>query len=176
MSVTAVPLRPITKGSVSKLWLGILIAFVIAIGLALAGSAKFKETESGLRYQVIRAGTGPSPSREDFALVSYKGTLPDGTVFDQNERTPMEIGNVVPGFAEALTMMKKGGEMRVLIPAELAYGASPPPGSSIPANADLQFDITLIEFKTRQEVMQMQQQMQLQQMLQGQGGVPQPGQ
>ncbi len=175
MSVTAVPLRPITKGSVSKLWLGIFIAFLIAMGLALAGSAKFKETESGLRYQIVREGTGPSPTREDFALVSYKGMLPDGTVFDQNERTPMEIGNVVPGFAEALTMMKKGGEMRVLIPADQAYGASPPPGSSIPPNSDLQFDITLIEFKTRQEVMQMQQQMQLQQMLQGQGAPP-PGQ
>lgn len=165
MSITAVPLRPIAKGSLSKLWLGVGLAAVAGIGLAWAGSAQFGTTESGLKYQVIEKGAGPAPTKEDFALVGYKGTLSDGTVFDQNERAPMEVGNVVPGFAEALTMMHKGGHMRVWIPANLAYGDSPPPG--IPVNAPLQFDIKLHEFKTRAEVMQLQQQMQMQQMMQG---------
>ncbi|MFT3967268.1 MAG: FKBP-type peptidyl-prolyl cis-trans isomerase [Sphingobium sp.] len=171
MSVTAVPLRPIAKGSLSKLWLGVGVAALAGIGLAAAGSSQFGRTESGLKYQVLEKGVGSSPSHEDFALVGYKGTLADGTVFDENARAPMEIGNVVPGFAEALTMMHKGGHMRVWIPAKLAYGETPPPGSGIPANAPLQFDIKLIEFKTRAEVMQLQQQMQMQQMLQG-GGLP----
>lgn len=170
-TVTAVPLRPIAKGSLGKLWLGVGIAALAGIGLAAAGSAQFGRTESGLKYQVLEKGTGPSPGPQDFALVAYKGTLPDGTVFDENARAPMEIGNVVPGFAEALTMMHKGGHMRVSIPAKLAYGESPPPGSGIPANAPLQFDIKLIEFKTRAEVMQLQQQMQMQQMMQG-GAAP----
>jgi len=167
MSITAVPLRPITKGSLTKLWLGVALAAVAGIGLAFAGSAQFGSTASGLKYQVLDKGAGPSPSKEDFALVGYKGTLSDGTVFDENARAPMEIANVVPGFAEALTMMHKGGHMRVWIPAKLAYGATPPQGSNIPANSPLQFDIHLLEFKSRAEVMQLQQQMQMQQMMQG---------
>lgn len=172
MSITAVPLRPIAKGAIPKLWLGIILAALAGIGLAFLGSSQFGTTESGLKYQVLDKGTGPSPGPEDFALVGYKGTLSDGTVFDENARAPMEIGNVVPGFGEALTMMHKGGHMRVWIPAKLAYGDSPPPGSGIPAGSPLQFDIRLIEFKTRAEVMQLQQQMQMQQMMQGGGGMP----
>lgn len=168
--ITAVPLRPIAKGSLSKLWLGIAAAALAGIGLAYAGSTQFGTTDSGLKYQLLEKGEGPTPTKEDFALVGYKGTLPDGKVFDQNPRAPMEIANVVPGFAEALTMMRKGGHMRVWIPAKLAYGSNPPQGSGIPADAPLQFDIELHEFKTRAEVMQMQQQMQMQQMLQRQQG------
>lgn len=170
MSVTAVPLRPIAKGSLSKLWLGVGVAALAGIGLAFTGASQFGATDSGLKFQVIEKGVGPSPSHDDFALVGYKGTLPDGTVFDENARAPMEVANVVPGFAEALTLMHKGGHMRVWIPAKLAYGESPPPGSGIPANTPLQFDIKLIEFKTRAEVMQLQQQMQMQQMMQGGAG------
>lgn len=178
-SVTAVPLRPIAKGSLAKLWLGVLIAVLVALGLAWLGASQFGTTASGLRYQMLEEGSGPSPSREDFALVAYKGTLEDGTVFDENERAPMEIASVVPGFAEALTMMRAGGHMRVRIPAELAYGSNPPSGSEIPADAPLIFDIRLLEFRTREELMQMQQQMQMQQMLQQQApgaeaGAPHP--
>lgn len=167
MSVTAVPLRPVAKGAILRLWLGVFLAVAVGIGLAFAGTGPFKTTASGLRYQIMEKGTGPSPTAEDFALVGYKGTLEDGTVFDENARAPMEIGSVVPGFAEALTMMKKGGRMRVWIPAKLAYGDSPPQGSGIPAGAPIQFDIRLLEFRTRAEVMQLQQQMQMQQMMQG---------
>ena len=175
-SITAVPLRAIAKGSMFKLWMGVAAAALAGLGLAYAGSAQFGTTASGLKYQVLEEGTGPSPTREDFALVGYKGTLENGTVFDQNPKTPMEIANVVPAFSEALTMMHKGGHMRVWIPANLAYGSNPPEGSGIPANATLQFDIHLLEFKSKAEVMQLQQQMQMQQMMQqGQpgGGAPQ---
>jgi FKBP-type peptidyl-prolyl cis-trans isomerase FkpA len=171
-SVTAVPLRPIAKGSISKLWLGVIVAVLAGIALASLGAAQFGRTASGLKYQVLAKGTGPTPSKEDFALVAYKGSLPDGTVFDQNERAPFEIASVVPGFGEALTMMRKGGHMRVWIPGKLAYGDSPPPGGVIPVNSPLLFDIKLIEFKTRAEVMQLQQQMQMQRMMQGGGGMP----
>lgn len=176
-SVTAVPLHPIAKGSLSKLWLGVIVAVLVGVALAALGVAQFGATPSGLKYQVLAKGSGPTPAHDDFALVAYKGTLSDGTVFDENARAPMEIANVVPGFGEALTMMRKGGHMRVWIPAKLAYGDSPPPGSNIPANAPLQFDIKLLEFKTHAEVMQLQQQMQMQQMMQGGGmhGAPAPG-
>ncbi len=179
MSVTAVPLRPIAKGSVRRFWLGIVLVGACAATLSWAGVRQFGSTESGLRYQIIKPGEGPSPTRDDFALIGYKGTLPDGKVFDENPGAPMEIAGTVPGFAEAITLMRKGGRMRVWIPADKAYGASPPPG--IPANSPLQFDIQLHEFKTRAEIMEAQQQQQLQRMLQqqmqsqqGESGAPMP--
>jgi hypothetical protein len=166
-SVTAVPLRPIAKGSVRRLGLGIALVAACAATLAWAGARQFGSTSSGLRYQMIAQGKGAHPTKDDFALVGYKGTLPDGKVFDENPRAPMELATTVPGFSEAVTLMRSGGRMRVWIPADKAYGATPPPG--IPANSPLQFDITLHEFKTRAEIMEVQRQMQMQQMQQMQG-------
>jgi FKBP-type peptidyl-prolyl cis-trans isomerase FkpA len=174
MSVTAVPLRPIRKGSVPRFWVAIALVLLASVALAWAGGRQFGETQSGLRYQMIEAGTGASPSKDDFALVGYKGMLPSGKVFDENPGAPMELASTVPGFSEAVTLLKTGGKLRVWIPANLAYGENPPPGSPIPANSPLQFEIKLIEFKTRAEVMeaqrQMQMQQQMQQMMQGMGG------
>ena len=172
MSVTAVPLQPIRRGSVRRLWLAVVLVLAIGLVLAWAGSRQFGQTSSGLRYQMITEGTGESPTQDDFALVGYKGMLPDGTVFDENERAPMELNSLVPGFAEAVTLLKRGGSLRAWIPADLAYGANPPAGGIIPPNAQLLFEIKLLEFKTREEVMQTQQMMQLQQMMQGGGGNP----
>jgi len=180
MSVTAVPLQPIQRGSVRRLWLGILLVAVIAIVLAWAGLRQFGRTASGLRYQVLEQGTGASPTRDDFALVGYRGWLPDGTMFEENAGTPMELQTLTPGFAEAVTLLKKGGKLNVWVPANLAYGANPPEGSPIPVNSPLQFQVHLLEFRTRAEIMETQRQMQMQQMLQqqmqqhGDGGAP-PG-
>ena len=173
MSVTAVPLQPIQRGSVRRFWLAMILVVAVAIILAWAGGRQFGRTDSGIRYQMIHEGTGASPTRDDFALLAYKGSLPDGKVFDENPGAPMELNSTVPGFAEAVTLLKKGGSIRVWIPAELAYGDNPPQGSPIPPNSPLQFGIKLLEFKTRAEVMEtqrMMQQQQMQQMLQQQGG------
>lgn len=182
MSVTAVPLQPIQPGSVRRLWLGLLLVLAIAVVLAWAGLRQFGHTASGLRYQILEQGAGTSPTRDDFALVGYKGWLPDGTMFEENAGTPMELQTLTPGFAEAVTLLRKGGKMNVWIPANLAYGANPPQGSPIPANSPLQFQVHLIEFRTRAEIEETQRQMQLQQMLQqqmqqqgGEHGGPPPG-
>jgi len=177
MSVTAVPLHPIAKGSLSRLWIGAAAIALAAGGLAWAGmqsmplhGAAFMEknaaadgivtTKSGLQYRIIKEGDGASPGPSDVALVNYKGTLTDGTVFDENEQVPMPIESVVPGFAEALQLMKKGSEYQLFIPPELAYGDSVPEGGPIPAGSVLIFDITMLDFRSRAEIMQMQQQMQ----------------
>lgn len=175
MSITAVPLQPIRKGSVRRLGLAIVLLAAIGVVLAWAGNRQFGHTASGLTFQMIESGTGESPTKDDFALIAYKGMLPDGTVFDENPGAPMEIASTVPGFAEAVTLMKKGGHMRAWIPAKLAYGDSPPEGSAIPADSPLVFDLKLIEFKTRAEVMDAQRQMQMQRMLQQQQGAGGPG-
>jgi FKBP-type peptidyl-prolyl cis-trans isomerase FkpA len=147
-----------------------ILVLAVGIVLAWAGSRQFGSTASGLRYQMVVEGAGASPTRDDFALVAYKGMLPDGTVFDENPGAPMELSNMVPGFAEAVTLLKKGGNLRVWIPPALAYGANPPPGGTIPANSPLQFEIKLLEFKTRAEVEETQRMMQMQQMMQQQMG------
>lgn len=188
MSTTAVPLRPIAKGSLIRLWIGVAAVVLAAGGLAWAGQRGVAETPasylaanageegvvttpSGLQYKVIEEGTGPSPTAQDVALVGYKGTLLDGTVFDENPQAPMPVDGVVPGFSEGLQKMKKGGKYRLWIPPQLGYGeqASGP----IPANSVLVFDVTLHDFKSKAEIMRMQQMMQQQQG----GAMPQmPGQ
>ena len=190
MSVTAVPLRPIAKGSLSRLWIGVGAVALAAAGLAWAGQqgvasspAAFMAhnggepgvitTESGLQYKVIKEGQGPSPKVSDVTLVSYQGTLIDGTVFDKNEQTAMPVDGVVPGFSEALQLMKSGGEYKIFIPPQLAYGDKVPEGGPIPPNSVLIFDIKLLDFKSREEIMRMQQEMQRMQM--GGAGAPMPG-
>lgn len=169
MSVTAVPLRPIAKGSVSRLWIGIVLLVALAAALAWVGVPR------SLDFEVLTEGTGPSPAPTDVALVSYVGTLNDGTVFDQSEQAALPVDGVVPGFSMALQQMKKGGHYRVVIPPHLGYGNKVPQGAPIPPNATLTFDVKLLDFKSRAEIMRMQQQMQMQmQQMQGAGhGAPQ---
>lgn len=194
MSITAVPLRPIGKGSLTKLWIGVAAIVLAAGGLAWAGQrgvapsgAAFLTdnageegvitTESGLQYKVLEEGQGASPTASDVALVGYKGTLTDGTVFDQNEQTAMPVDGVVPGFSEGLQKMKRGGRYRLWIPPQLGYGDKVPEGGPIPANSVLVFDVNLIDFKSRAEILQMQQQMQMMQGGAGAAGpMPVPGQ
>jgi len=149
MSVTAVPLRPIKKGSVLKLWVGLSALSLAAAGLAWAGTAgqMYTTTASGLQYQVVKEGDGPSPTTNDIVLVHYTGRLQDGSVFDTSEGkqpVPFPVTGVIPGFTEGLQLMKKGGTYRLRIPPNLAYGPSGA-GGVIPPNATLDFDIQLID-------------------------------
>jgi FKBP-type peptidyl-prolyl cis-trans isomerase len=171
MSVTAVPIRPIRKGSLVKLWVGLGALCLIAAGVAWAGTAGQRATDpatffadnakrsdvrttaSGLQIQTLREGTGITPGPNDMVLVEYEGRLLDGTVFDASARhggpAPFPVSGVIPGWTEALQLMKKGGSYRVWIPSDLAYGAEErrdPSGKVvIPADAPLDFDVTLID-------------------------------
>jgi hypothetical protein len=186
MSTTAVPLRPIAKGSLTRLWIGVAAVALAAGGLAWAGqggvaatpasflasNAKEKGVEttpSGLQFKVVEEGSGPTLTTADVALIGYKGTLLDGTVFDENPQAAMPVDGVVPGFSEGLQKMKKGGKYKLWIPPQLGYGAED--NGPIPGNSLLAFDIHVIDFKSKAEIMQMQQQMQQQQ---GQGGAVPP--
>ncbi len=117
------------------------------------------QTKSGLQYRVIKAGEGLSPKATDTALVKYQGQLRDGSVFDENEQTPMPVAGVVPGFSEALQLMQKGGEYRIWLPSELAYGEASP-GPEVPPNSVLIFDVTLLDFISQEQMQELQQQMQ----------------
>ncbi|HKR93412.1 FKBP-type peptidyl-prolyl cis-trans isomerase [Novosphingobium sp.] len=169
--ITRVPLQPIAKGSLTKIWLG-----VAAIALA-AGGIAYAAMPAAVHVQTLTAGSGESPTMDDVVLINYKGTLPNGKVFDQAQQVPMALNEVVPGFGKALVKMQRGGKYKVEIPSELAYGDKAVGG--IPANTDLTFEIELLDFKSRAEIEQqqriMQQLQQMQMQSQGaQGAAPAP--
>jgi FKBP-type peptidyl-prolyl cis-trans isomerase FkpA len=167
--ITRVPLLPIARGSLPKLWLGLVAAVLFAAGVAWASMP------AQVRVDTLVAGSGGSPGLEDVALINYKGTLPDGKVFDQQQQAVFPLQGVVPGFTKALMQMQRGGKYKVLIPSELGYGDKQ--SGPIPPNTDLAFEIELIDFKSRAEIEQQQAMMQqLQQMqAQQQGGPGGPG-
>ncbi|MCO5258574.1 MAG: FKBP-type peptidyl-prolyl cis-trans isomerase [Crocinitomicaceae bacterium] len=107
-------------------------------------------TLSGLQYEVIKEGKGDHPTPASTVTVHYEGTLIDGTIFDSTVKrgTPATFGvnQVIPGWAEALQLMKKGSKYRLYIPQELAYGSHAPGGAIQPFMA-LIFDVELIDFK-----------------------------
>ena len=167
MSVTAVPIRPIKKGSLVKLWGGLGALSLLAAGIAWAGTSEQRSadpatflaqnksrsdvttTASGLQMQTIKPGTGLTPGRNDMVLVEYEGRLLDGTVFDASAKqggpAPLPVSGVIPGWTEALLMMKKGGSYRLWIPSELAYGPQGAGNGVIPPDAVLDFDVTLVD-------------------------------
>jgi FKBP-type peptidyl-prolyl cis-trans isomerase FkpA len=100
-------------------------------------------TGSGLRYQVLKPGTGPHPGPDDAVRIDYVGRLASGKVFDQAEGAGMMVSGTVPGFAEALQRMRLGGTYRVWIPPQLAYGTEGAGDGIVPPNATLDFTITL---------------------------------
>jgi FKBP-type peptidyl-prolyl cis-trans isomerase len=104
-------------------------------------------TESGLQYKVITEGTGPKPGADDTVEVHYRGTLTDGTEFDSSysrgETVTFGVGQVIPGWTEALQLMPVGSKWELAIPADLAYGAGGA-GQVIGPNAALVFEVELI--------------------------------
>lgn len=109
-----------------------------------------KTTLSGLQYEVLSEGEGANPGPTSQVTVHYHGTLVDGTIFDSSVQrgTPATFGvnQVIPGWTEALQLMRKGSKYRLYIPQELAYGANAPGGVIQPYMA-LIFDVELLDFK-----------------------------
>lgn len=116
----------------------------------LAANAKkkgVKTTKSGLQYKVLTEGKGKKPTEDSVVSVNYKGTLLDGSEFDSSERNggpvTFAVNQVIPGWTEALQLMKEGSKWEVFIPSELGYGASGA-GGMIGPNATLVFEIELL--------------------------------
>lgn len=110
---------------------------------------KAQTTATGLRYIVLKKGAGGSPAFGTKVTVHYTGSLLDGTVFDSSiERKKPEsfrIGEVIPGWNEALMAMRKGEKRLLIIPPELGYGDQGYPGVILP-NAFLVFEVELLDF------------------------------
>lgn len=111
-------------------------------------AAGVKTLPSGLQYQVIKAGTGKMPKATDKVSVNYRGTLLDGKEFDSSysRGTPASfpVNGVIPGWTEALQLMKEGAKWKLFIPSSLAYGEQGA-GGVIGPNATLLFEVELLK-------------------------------
>jgi FKBP-type peptidyl-prolyl cis-trans isomerase FklB len=116
----------------------------------LAGNAKkqgVKTLPSGLQYKVLSAGKGKTPKASDTVTVHYRGTLIDGSEFDSSvsrgQPATFKVDGVIPGWTEALQLMKESDKWQLFIPAALAYGerGAPP---RIPPQSTLIFEVELI--------------------------------
>ncbi len=107
-------------------------------------------TASGLQYEVIKSGSGASPKLENEVSVHYEGKLISGTVFDSSikrgEPASFGVGQVIPGWTEALQRMKVGDKWRLFIPPNIAYGERGA-GGDIGPNEALIFEVELLEVK-----------------------------
>jgi peptidylprolyl isomerase len=134
--------------------LGVIVIAGVAYVITRRGTRASNEvtTESGLKYQDLRVGDGPSPQMGQTVTVHYIGRLENGKEFNNSHTMgtgkPVEfkLGRVIPGWNEGLQTMKVGGKRRLWIPSKLAYGpAGNPP--NIPPNANLEFEIELLGIK-----------------------------
>ncbi|MEQ8850611.1 MAG: peptidylprolyl isomerase [Phycisphaerales bacterium] len=112
------------------------------------------ETESGLRYVIVKEGEGASPDTRDTVRVHYTGWLTDGTKFDSSHDRgdPLEfpLNRVIPGWTEGVGAMKVGGRRFLIIPPAIGYGARGA-GNVIPPNATLIFDVELLGIPSKSE-------------------------
>ncbi|NJN05875.1 MAG: FKBP-type peptidyl-prolyl cis-trans isomerase [Rhodobacteraceae bacterium] len=115
--------------------------------------AGVKTTASGLQYKVLKSGNGKTPKLTDTVTAHYHGTLIDGTVFDSSvergEPVPFPVNGVIPGWTEALQLMKEGDKWQLVIPAKLAYGERGA-GGKIGPNSALVFDVELLKVEAGQ--------------------------
>lgn len=105
-------------------------------------------TESGLQYKVITEGKGPKPAEDDFVKVNYHGTLINGDLFDSSEQhggpAEFQLGRVIEGWNEGLTLMPVGSKYTFWVPSQLAYDAAGPQGSPYYGKI-LIFEVELLE-------------------------------
>lgn len=109
--------------------------------------AEIHTTASGLQYEILKEGDGPQPTAQDQVEVHYTGKLIDGTVFDSSvdrgQPATFGVTQVIPGWVEALQLMKAGSKYRLFIPSQLAYGPQGA-GGVIGPDQTLIFDVELL--------------------------------
>ena len=169
MSVTAVPIRPLARGSLLKLWIGLVVLALGAAALAWFGTAPLQvvTTESGLRYRVIEAGEGPTVTPADLVALRYELRKADGTLIQDSDQTGQPFvtstEGLFPGFAEGLQLMQAGGRYRLWIPPGLHVTQPMPAGAPFGPEDTLVFEVEVLQIAPGMAAMQQ---------LMGGGGAP----
>lgn len=117
-------------------------AFITAKGITATKHSR------GLYYQITNAGSAGRPQNSSVIYCTYKGTLLDGTVFDQQTNpgfTGFQLSGLIEAWKIALPLIGKGGSIKMIVPSALGYGCTGS-GSSIPPNTPLYFELTLVDF------------------------------
>ena len=129
----------------TKTHFGFISAFALTVMLpACGGSTSTSPSNGTLTKEDVVVGTGATLANGDTAVVTYVGSLTNGTVFDQNQigySFRFGVGAVIPGWDQGLQGMRVGGRRKLTIPPNLAYGSQGQ--GPIPGNATLLFDVTL---------------------------------
>lgn len=193
MSVTAVPIRPLKKGSLVKFWLGLALLALAAAGMAWFATAAFRSvtTASGVGLQTIKAGTGAKITPADVAALHYKLHIgsKEAPVFQDSRQTGQPFvtttQGIYPGFAEGLQLMRSGGSYVLTLPGGTHEQGPMPPEAPFKPTDKLVFEIDVLQVMPgeAQRFIQMQQMQQLERMQQmqqmqnggGQGEAPPAG-
>ena len=192
--VTAVPIRPLARGTLLKLWAGLAILCLGGAGLAWIGTRDQQviDLPSGAHYRMLSEGTGPVMTDADVMLLTYKlhvgdlhaPVLQDSETVGGGQPFPATTAQVYPGFADALRHMRAGGRYLLWLPPGTHVTGPVPPAAGFNAGSTLVFEIHTLQLAPnmaqelqRQQMMQMQQQMQQQMQEQGgaSGGAAHPG-
>jgi FKBP-type peptidyl-prolyl cis-trans isomerase FkpA len=182
--VTAVPIRPLRRGTLIKLWLGIIILCLAGAGLAWVGTRGQQEIvlPSGARYRVLAEGHGPVMTPADVVALRYKlhvNTLEAPVIQDSDESGQpfvTSVQEVFPGFADALVHMRAGGRYLLWLPPGTHVAGNAPPGAPFTARDTLVFELGMLQIGAGQasalQMQRMQQMMQQQQGAASQSGAP----
>ena len=122
-------------------------------GEAFLAANKTKEgvvaLPSGLQYKILKEGMGEKPTLDDTVVCNYKGTLINGTEFDESEKhggpVTFPVKAVIAGWTEALQLMPMGSKWQLFVPSNLAYGPQGP--GDIGPNATLIFEVELVSIQ-----------------------------
>lgn len=122
------------------------LAETTAFFAKLKDNKNIVELPDGLRYEIVKPGTGAYPKPEDTVKVHYTGTLVDGTVFDSSaggQPAEFALNQVIPGWTEGIQKINKGGKIKLYVPPQLAYGDNA--NGRIPPGSTLVFDVELLD-------------------------------
>ena len=129
------------------------VLYFAAAATTAQDKSKVVTTDSGLKYQDLKVGTGAAAKKGDTVEVHYTGWLKDGKKFDSSVDRgkpfsfPLGAGRVIKGWDEGVAGMKVGGKRKLIIPSKLGYGARGTPDGTIPADAELTFEVELLKIK-----------------------------
>lgn len=188
--VTTVPIRPLARGSMLKLWAVLAILVALAAGLAWWTTSAYRPVTlaSGVRYRVIEEGTGPTITPADAFALRYKlhANSPDAPVIQDSDQSGQPfvatVSEVYGGFGEGLQHMRAGGRYLLWLPPGTHVTTPPPPGAGFTQNDTLAFEIHVLQIAPgqaqafeAQRMQQLQQQLQAQMEAQGAGPHGEPG-